>query len=187
MKKNILLSIILIIFVSPVVLSQYFNNEHILYSIGIKNDQLLGQDESKFSPGLGFSLESYLYFKGFSMGIFCVDYYQNKNIVADSELASKFWTFYFFPLDFRFKIYKPESGRLNVYCGLSTAPQMMKLEGTEGTDWSWIIAASVGVQYAYSEKGFIQLQARPYYVIGNQLSKKYGAELKLSVGYMMLK
>jgi hypothetical protein len=124
------------------------------------------------------------------MAIFSFDYYRNVNIVEDNEVICNFWTFYYVPLDWRFKINKSSTGRVNLYWGISTAPQMMKVEGTKGVDWSWIFTASVGFQYALKGHSFLQLQAKPYYILGNQFAKKnrtVGVEAKLSYGFMLLK
>jgi hypothetical protein len=186
MKKSIFILVLLFLLVKTGLNAQYFNSSGLQCSIGIKNDQLFGNNQTKFSPGIGVAFDSYVYFKGFAMTLFGVDYYQNKNKVDDSEIKCKFWTFYFFPLDYRFKLYRSSSGKSNLFLGLSMAPQLMKVEGTSGSDWSFIFTGYLGYQYAISEKNFLQFQVRPYISELNQIAgnNAKGIEARISFGFL---
>jgi|WetSurSiteA1Bulk_404760.scaffolds.fasta_scaffold01130_6 hypothetical protein len=151
-------------------------------TIGVKTDKLSNEDVTTFDHGLGVSMESFISMKKVSAGLFGFDYYENQNIVGDSKVLCQYYTFYFFPLDWRFNIITSSSGRANLYLGAAIAPQLMKVEGTHGTDYSWIYAASLGFQFAVAKHLCLQLQARPYLVSGNQFDKTAGFEMKFSIG-----
>jgi hypothetical protein len=164
----------------------YFNNGFAL-TLGLKMDRLngVGKPGDKFDMGTGFSFESLFMFKDMSLGLFSFDYYSTYNVMPGTKTVCQFWTFYFFPMDWRINCIANSSNRFVMYVAPSIAPQLMSVDGTSGVDYSWIFAFGFGTQYAISEKYFLNFQVRPYLESGNQLRKNNamagGIEFKINI------
>ncbi len=192
--KNLNLKIMKRITISLILLSMstlLYSQSFLQLTGGLKIDGISNSKDTydSFNKGLGMSLESgfVLQNEKIYMGAFGMDFYRNKNSLGTSSINCSFLTFYFFPLDWRFDIYNNSSGNLSIFTSATIAPQLCYPEGTDGVDYSWIYATSIGVKYRLDEIKILMFQIRPYLVSGNQFIKDAsfpgGVEFKVSLGW----
>jgi len=184
MKKLVLITATLLI--TAALCNGQYDKYGLVFSAGVNYSKYLGVGEGdnyfKYDlPGVQAEL-TLNNGRGFEYIMWGFSYFKSVNVVGNSEVGVNFFSPYYT----EFAWY--QTGKKNpwfMFLGFDIVG--MKFPNMEKPDYHFNIPFGAGWNLRLTDKLFMQMKAKPYFVIGNSIGQRFGVNTMLNLHYRLSK
>jgi len=182
-RLSIILGVILLFCVSNV-LAQETKKERRSWLVGgVQYARLTGEGEAgnTFDKGIGIFGEIGFFFpkSKWAIVLYGLNMFSSKNWVKGESINATIWV----PFYMEGRVFFNKESSISPFISFGGGVNSIKFENTKGAEVHGYISAGIGAHILTGKKMLIQVQAKPYIIIGNNLGQSLGFEMHLGLGY----